>query len=215
MRLASKLFVLGAMAVAVLAVTAGSASAQFEVLDEDGDGGHCPEVTLLSGHAVQGGCELDVRGKIAIYAHIPAETPIINCFIDLEARIDENGEGYIESAIFTAGTAPPAVPCTRAPCDEANGNQLPWRFHLNEVTPGDEQLEMTFCLRTVASGPGGTGTNCEVHLELSDLSSHNYEIGHLAQHQFCEGNPIPPVSIVGHLESYNPLEEIEIIHTQP
>jgi hypothetical protein len=212
MRLARKLFLLGAMAVAALALTAGSASAQFEVLDEDGGGGHCPAVALIPSHGVTGGCELDVRGKVPLYAHIPAETPISNCFVDLEARIDENGEGYVESAIFTPGAAPPNVPCTRAPCDEANGTQLPWRFHLDEVAPGDERVEATFCLRTVASGPGGTGTNCEVHLELSDLGSHNYEIGHLAQHQFCEGNPIPPVSIVGHLETYNPLETIEIIH---
>jgi hypothetical protein len=218
MRIARKLFLLGAMALAAMAMTAGAASAEGVIVYDEAMN-HCGDVTI-DVHQVDGGCHVEVESEedIPLYAHLGPplnELEISNCEVFLEAQLGEDGEGYITEADLT----PPdegTVPCTRAPCDEADGTMLPWAIHFNEVD-GVETVEATFCLRTIQSGPGGAGTPCTVHLPWENNGGHHYEIGdsgHTAEYA-CE-NPAVPVEIQAHflsLEDELGEEEIEIVHT--
>jgi hypothetical protein len=96
---------------------------------------------------------------------------------------------------------------------------IPWPFHIREHGPGDEEVEMTFCIRDISAEPGTPGAECELHLEFTDLGGHQYEIGH-ATETFCENNPPDnptthptlsvPVSFEVHMVS-GP-ERVEVVH---
>ena len=225
MRIARKLFLLTAMALTALAMTATTASAQIEVLEED-EGHHCPAVTI-NVHHVEGGCHIEFFSvvDIPLHAYIPAKTTISSCEWYLEGRVDENGEGYIDRIILEPPHAG-AVPCTRQACDELTGTQphpdLPWPFHIREEGVGHEELEMEICLR--AGDEGNTGNWCELHLGFQNEGGHQYEIGGPVE-SFCENNPnnpgydgnhafLPfPISFEAHLRS-DPAgeEDVEVIH---
>ncbi len=216
MRLARKLFLLVAMAFAALAMTAGAASAQVEVLEEDG--GHCSAVAVGVGHAVTGGCDVEYTTEhhIPLVAYTPAPVIVSNCNVHLSAQIGETGAGVVNVAVFTAETVNPPVPgCTRAPCDEATGQMLPWPVQILETGPSTERLEATFCLRTIPSGPGGPGTYCEVHLPFSQVGNHNHEVGDNQEYP-CEVAAIPTairnVHFINETPANNSTEDIALIH---
>jgi hypothetical protein len=223
MRLARKLFLLTAMAVTALAMTASSASAQIEVSNEITTE-HCSAVSLMPNHIVEGGCHIDFVSpegeNIPLHAYIPAKTTISDCEVELEGQVGENGEGYVTEAILHDPHPGALAPCTRTACDEADHKMRPWPFHIREHGPGNEEVEATFCLRDNDPDlPEGTqGIQCEVHLEFTDLGNHQYEIGH-ATETFCENNaPNPtthpttpvPVSVEVHLISGT--ERVEVAH---
>jgi len=221
MRLARKLFLLGAMALAALALSAGSAFAQetpLEVAPETGTE-ECGTVTEVGGHDVVGGCHVEFSAEsVPLWAHIPGETPVSNCRVFFEAQIGEDGEGFVTTATLTAATEGPAVPCSRTPCDEAEGSATPhadllWPIHLVEHGPDAEEVEANFCLRVATNQEGQGNAFCEVHLPLVDgANEHEYVISD-ETHQFCEVSPQPfPVSITGDIRSVVDGENIEIIH---
>lgn len=235
MRLARKLFLLGAMALAALALAASPASAQFEVTDEVTEE-HCGAITV-DNHDVTGGCHVEFEGiDIPLNAYIPAKATISNCEVNLEGQIDENGEGYADEATFDTPDVPTGVPCSRAPCDEDTGagdEMVPWPFHLVEHGASDEEIQAEFCLRTITSGEGGPRTWCDIELEFTNRGQHRYEIGHLVgpndgAEVFCSNNPnanppytgphpvlMFPVSIDPHFVTHGEAsgtEDVEIIH---
>ena len=214
MRLARKLFLLAAMAVAALAVGAGAANAQVEVIDEP-SGEHCGAVTTLTAHTAVGGClvEFESTGAVPLHAYIPGKVTLFDCSWHLEARIGENGTGYVTQAKLT-NTTPGS--CPRTPCDEAAPShaELLWPFVLNE-SAGQESLELTFCLRplTFPDVEGQGNTPCTVHLEVTDLGNHDYEIGHSPSESFCEPGLPFPVSLESlHFLYEEGSDKIEIIH---
>ena len=232
MRFARKLFLLTAMAVAALALTAGAASAQTETPKtafNELSGTPCGTVTL-NVHDAVGGCHITFQSHevgIPLHAYIPAKTTISNCIVNLEGQIGSNGEGWIDSITLTQPVDPVGT-CIRTECDEAAPSHadIPWPFHVVEHSSGEEEVEATFCLRAASAAEGSAGNRCEVHLEFTDLGGHNYEIGHLAgasREAFCENNPpngtthptLPfPLSIEGHLTTVGTQEagKVEIVH---
>ncbi len=222
MRLARYLFIFMAMAFAALALTAATATAQIEFLDEETDQ-HCPALVVVE-HSVGGGChvEYESEGHIPLVAYIPGPVVISNCNVHLEARIGEDGAGYITQALLTNEPVPPNPPCTREPCDEpAPGHEdLLWPLQLEENGPGQESIETEFCLRVANSAggvEGGASARCEVHLPFTHVLSHDHELGDDAEY-FCEVSPIPaPVSIQRvHFVNENPAsgsnEDIYFVH---
>lgn len=229
MRLARKLFLLAGMALATLAMTASSASAQIEVLTEP-QADHCPAITAV-GHNVSGGCHIlfESTVDIPLHAYIPQKVTVSNCEVNLEGVIDENGEGYVTNATLDPPHAG-AVPCTREACDEQIPDPhptIPWPFHVVEHGAADEEVEAEFCLQGInTEGPGNW---CHVHLEFTEIGDHAYELGHLdgpgdPTEVFCENNPgtgytgphaltPAPTSIEPHLET-DPQggHDAEIVH---
>jgi hypothetical protein len=220
MRLARKLFLLAAMAITALALTATAANAQVEVLEEDG--GHCPPV-VVDVHLVSGGCDIEYRSE----AHIPlvayvSGNPVIvsNCRVHLSARVGETGAGYVNAALFSNEDPPTNPPCTRAPCDELGrfgfSEMIPWPLHIEENAAGQESIEAEFCLRTIASGEGGAQTRCQVHLPFRQVVTHDHEIGGVNSEYFCEVAPIPTsirnVHLINEVPAALSTEDIEVIH---
>lgn len=193
MRLARKLFLLAAMAIAALAMTASTASAQIVELSEEG-GDHCPAV-VKNVHDVTGGChiEFESENEVPLVANVPGVgvVTLSNCEVHIEARVGEDGEGWVTQALLTGHPAP-SVPCTRTPCDEAAPShvELPWEIHIEEDGPGLEFADVRFCLRPVANDEGVGNSFCTVHLPISDNGNHDYEIGDNAD-AHCEPGDFP------------------------
>ena len=216
MRLARKLFLLAAMAITALAMTAGTANAQIEVLDEP-TGEHCGTVTTPTAHTAAGGClvEFQSEEEIPLHAYIPGKVTLSDCEVHITARIGEDGEGYVTKALLTEEPGSD-VPCTRTPCDEAEPShaELLWPIHLREAA-GEESIEATFCLRPITDPDveGQGNTPCTVHLEVTDLGNHDYEIGHSPSESFCEPGLPFPVSLESlHFLYEEGSDKIEIIH---
>jgi hypothetical protein len=210
MRLVRKLLMLCAMSASALALSAGSASAQLEVHSEPGGEG-CGEVTL-DVHAVSGGCHVEAEslGTVTLYAYVPSKVAISACDVYTEGFVGQDGSGYItEVDLFPPSSG--SVPCTRVPCDEADETMVPWPAHIDELGPGEETVEATFCVRPVASVPGTPGSFCTVHVPLIDLGGHGWEVGNQSEY-FCEVLQPVPVSIEGDFSTFNQGERAEVIH---
>jgi len=223
MRLARKLFLLAAMALAALALTATTANAQVEVIDEDGFNDHCPAVTVVNDHDVVGGCHVEYKseGDVPLVVQTAGgPVTLSSCEFHLSGRVGENGSGYIDNALLTDEVPPSNPPCTRTPCDEPSNAahhphaELLWPIAFTEID-GVETLEATFCLRPTANPEGSGNTPCEVHLPWTDNGGHNYEIGAPTGIYSCEN--LPPVSItrahfVNETDPELGTEDVEIIH---
>jgi hypothetical protein len=202
MRLARKLFLLATMAIAALALSAGAASAEVPVeVSDEITGEHCPAVSPTSGpppgHVVTGGCVVEFQSTehIPLVVYTPSPIVLFACNWHFTARVGETGEGFVTAMTFTDEVPPTNPPCTRRPCDEANGTQLPWPLHIIEHAPGDEEAETELCFRTLSSGPGGPQSRCELHFEFNEIADHQHEIGHDPSEEFCEVSPAPPAPV--------------------
>jgi hypothetical protein len=181
MRLARKLFLFAA-AIAMFAIAAPAANA-IEVTDE-ASGNHCSEVSTDEGqenamHVVSGGCEVhatsettaDLRG----HWEDTGEVTLSQCDNEFNARLHESGNGLIYNQILTD---PPVGACGLAPCDEANGEKIPWPANLMEFG-AFEALQVTFCTRLSPDPAGTQGNPCTVFIPL-DTVDHEYEFSTLA-----------------------------------
>lgn len=231
MFLVRKLLIPLAMALAALAMTASSASAQIEVLTEEDDQ-PCPAVTI-DVHHVEGGCHVRFHTTVDLPLHVyaPTKMTVSNCEATFEGRVDQSGEGYLTNVVLDpphAGT----TACTRTPCDEAAPahTMIPWPFHIREDAPGSEEMELELCLRLVSAGEGGTGSWCDVDFGFADRGGHLQELGRLALGNdpvevFCENAPgaaytgphgdLPaPVSFEPHLQTVPAGDEdVEVVHS--
>jgi hypothetical protein len=187
MRATRKLFLVGALALAALAMMASSASA-VTILQEPGNT-PCEAGPVLDTHVVDGGCHADFGDAdgIPLYVHTGAAEVVLQvCTWSFEARLDRAGNGYVTNQVFS-NPPPPAPPdsCTRTPCDEANMAKLAWPLNITATN----SLETVFCMRTIPAGEGQGRTLCHIVLPISG-SAHTYTVGgSLAEYQ-CEGLPV-------------------------
>ncbi len=216
MRLVHRLFLLATVALAAFALSATHANAQIEVFNEATDE-HCGAV-VVDGHEANGGCHVEYLAEehISFVAHPPTgPVVLLNCNWHLEAQIGEDGSGYVTHALLTDEVPPSSPPCTRTPCDEAapSHEDLLWPLQIEENSPGQESLELEFCIRTAnAFGgvEGGTQSRCEVHFPFTSDAGHNHEMADHAEY-FCEVSAAPvPISIQEvHFINENPAEASE------
>lgn len=218
MRAARNLWQLVAVALVMLPLIGSTASAQsgIEVRPEVPVGDDCGTATIVD-HVVIGGCHIEFEGHISLYAHIPSETLIMSCHWDIEAQLGADGQGFVTRVDMTAPSEPPEVPCMRRPCEEQvdiSHVLRPWPVSVTEVAPGEERLEITFCLHGAAEEETAPGSDCELHLPFTALGDHSYELGREGQHAFCEVSPSPfPTSFRDHFElEGGSTERIEVIH---
>lgn len=204
--------------VAMLTAGAGSASAQFEISDE-GTEQHCSAVEMVTLYTVSGGCsvEFESTGEVPLFVDVPGVGPtqIANCEYHLEARIGEDGEGVVTSAVLTSHPEP-SFPCTRTPCDTVAPAHLEllWPIRLVE-SAGEETLEMTFCVRPTAAAEGSSNVACAVDLEIDDLGGHQHEIGHPGGVEVHCQRSIFPVAIWienAHFVTEGGSDSVEIVH---
>jgi hypothetical protein len=186
MRATRKLFLVGALALAALAMMASSASA-VTILQEPGNT-PCEDGPTLDGHEVTGGCHADFGDAdgIPLLLHTgAAEVQLSNCAVSLEARVDGNGDGWVTNQVFSNPPAPaPANSCTRTPCDEVDMFRLAWPLNITATN----SLETAFCLRAIPAGES-QGQFCHVVLPISG-SGHAYTVGAPATEYQCEGLPV-------------------------
>lgn len=182
MRLARKLALLATMAIAALALTATSASAQIEVIDTNSQQ-HCSPGPVH--------CEVLAHGEVGtvIQAHLlsgPEVTTSV-CEDEFEAEINEDGEGQIEHQILTGAS------CPNKPCEatsQISGDGHPWPVHLREdPVTGEESLAVHFCLEPAG---GGTQSECEINVHLDETAPSDYEF--VAGDETCTGNT-PPAGV--------------------
>lgn len=195
MRLAHKFFQSMALMLIGLAISATTASAQVELLEEDG--GHCPAVTKI-GHHVEGGCVVEYQstGEVVMFAHVPGIGPVqlTNCELHFEARVGEGGEGWVTQSTVTSHPSP-SFPCTRTACDEAGDSNdphavIPAEFVILE-TGGVESGELRFCFRPTSNPEGVGGAFCTMHATGSDTGNHGFELGDPETETHCEPGDIP------------------------
>ncbi len=217
MLLMRKLLVLAATALAALALTAGTASAQLEIQDEE-TGGQCSEVSLV-GHTVEGGCHVEFESEehISLAIYFPHPVLQLSCNVHFEARIGANGSGYVTDAELTDEFPAVERHCRREPCDEPTHEMIPWPFDIAEVA-GAETVELDFCYRGSVLDEGATGTRCELHLPLIHEVDHGYVIGNHEEY-LCEVSTFPPfpstfrdVDFVNETPPAEGTEDIEVIH---
>lgn len=199
MHLTRSLILLAAVVVAAWSLTTVAALAQVEVFSESGNG-HCPAMTK-DGQHVEGGCHIELfsTSPKVLVAFIPGKVVIGSCDAHMETRIGEDGQGWATTASLTS---PPNAPCTRMPCD------LPWPIQVIE-TGGLATAEITFCLRpTIGTGFG----ICELHLPVTNLGAHEYEIGQSGINM-CEAPQAFPLGVENFTYAYEEdSEHIEFVH---
>ena len=195
MRLARKLAILTAMAMAAMALTATSASA-VEVSSEPG-GVHCTATVLMSNHSVEGGCKIRAvsEEETKVQAQIAPGVwfTVSSCEDQFEAAMGESGEGYLYNATTSGHAA--GDPCTRTQCDEGEAGatphaKMPWHLRLNSTT----SMEVRFCLRTNNTAEGTAGTTCHTNVAVSISPTHRYEFS--AKPSVCENNT--NLRVIGH-----------------
>jgi hypothetical protein len=218
MRIVRKLFLLALMTMTATALAASTATGEpepLEILNEH-TLAHCPDVL----NATTGGCKVHLRGEIRLGGHIfGIEANASENYVELEARIDENGEGYVYMATVTAsGPAPYDVvnhSDTREPCG------LPWRIHGEEDDPrgSGETIHFENCLDPDnPANPDGDENRCLFEapiVETAPAGSHDYEIPLIDYGGVNHTGPDCEFNGELHIEQ-NPLngtyDEIEIVH---
>lgn len=216
MLLARRVILLAAIGAATFAMTASAASAQIEVLHEDGE--HCEPVELLQ-HLATGGCfvELKSTGEVPLYANLPGVgvVALSNCEWHLLARIGEDGAGWVFWARLTGHPAP-SVPCLREPCDEFPPShvELMWPLQIEESN-GQATLELTYCTRHLSTPEGEGHIACRLHIPVSDLGNHEIELGTEggSVESHCEpGLPFDVWVTNAHFRYEVDSDRIEIVH---
>ena len=216
MRLARKLFLLTAMAIAAMAITAGAASAQEEpvaVIQEAVGGGACNVGT--------GNCDTHVVGSSVLTQHIfGSESQASACNDEFVARLGPSGAGNIH--IYTNNA--PTPPCTRIKCTGVGEptTEREWPItntgeYTTAGTVNDGHMRVRFCLDTAAM-PNDPGTHCTVEIDVDeDAVNHRYLFKAVNEH--CPVFPGVEAELDGTWASETTLdpgqEHIEIVHTAP
>jgi hypothetical protein len=160
MRFARKLFVLAVMAFAAMAFGASSASA----VEVSSGGDHCTEV-ILTVHGPEGGCLVEAvterETEVQAFVSGVGFVTISSCEGHYEMAIGEDGHGYLYNATISSHSG--GTPCTRTQCDEADMTKIPWELQLTSTT----NMELSYCLRSVASGEGAAGTPCHTDIRVT------------------------------------------------
>ena len=201
MRIARKLTLLLAMAIAATAFAATNASAIEPVTVEEEDGDLCTTP-----------CTIHVVGESSLLAFHSFR--ISTCEDEFFADINANGEGEVTSWI---GVNHPLGACTREMCTEpAKGPVEHWPLHLEEIGLNEAQLEVEFCL-TPKDGDHlpASENRCDVDVHVTEEVSQNHHYFFDLFHECDIGGT--PIEVAGSWETeepHNPAEEdeVEIVH---
>jgi hypothetical protein len=165
MRLARKLVLLVAMALAAMAFTAGAANAQEEPVEVTDEISHCSLNTA--------DCAVHVEGSSSLRLFLfGVDQGIISaCTDEFVAQLRENGAGNITSYYNNASFN---GPCTRIKCNDAGEN---WPItNTGEYTgaQADEgHLTVRFCLDSFTD-PDAVGTHCNAEIQVENHGNHEY-----------------------------------------
>jgi hypothetical protein len=204
MRITRKIALLAFTAITAMVFAASTAAAQtVQIVQEDNNNQHCPAAP----NSTTGGCVIHGAGEILLIGHVfGIEATASDCNVDFEARIDEDGEGYIYSAGYSGDAT---HNCTRTPC------RLPWRMHVEELGGGLIRLRVEWCAR-----PTSGGDNVCLHdVPILDDNDHNIHfifddlggIHHVGS--ACELTSGIVTIETGTQFDDAPHREIEIVHT--
>ena len=211
MRLARKLFLLAAMALAAMALTAGTASAQEEAVEIEN------EVSGLHCDYDAANCEHHVVGTSSLLLHqFGTEIPISACNDEFVASLDENGSGFIheyENDAAASGS------CTRVACNGVGepAEETEWDiFATGEYTGAQTEeghLSVRFCLDD-ETNVDGAGRHCDAEIQVHNHGNHSY--GFEAETVICPIIPGVFTELNGSWESEATPgigeDDIEIIH---
>jgi len=178
MRLARKLFLIAAAAIAMIAFAAPAANA-VEVSEEADPPHHCPEVDATNAHVVSGGCVVDAEtgdatpATLRQHATMGGEAIFSICANTFTAALHESGDGFIYNQHLE--NVPPVNACGITACDEAAPShaQIPWPATLMEFG-GATALQTTFCIRPLTVGEGGAFTTCTIYVPYAENPDHVY-----------------------------------------
>jgi hypothetical protein len=191
MRIARKLTLIAFAVVAAMAFAASSASAQAVEVQQEG-GPHCPAVTSPT----SGGCHLSAVSDDVI--SLEAFGSLVSaCNNDYEARIDEDGHGYLTDQNLTGPS------CTTPPC-VTNGVKNPWEIEVYE--DAGTKLEARFCVESSALGT----VNCHINDVEVDASDHSLARFHLDALP-CE-SPLGFIHVTGEYSATSETGDLEIVH---
>jgi len=178
MRLARKLFLIAAAAIAMIAFAAPAANA-VEVSEEEDPPHHCPEVDATNDHIVSGECVVQAQttsianaATLRLHATMGGEAVFSICANTFTAALHESGDGFIYNQHLENT---PANACGITACDEAAPShaQIPWPATLMEFG-GATALQTTFCIRPLTVGEGGAFTTCTVYVPYAEAPEHEY-----------------------------------------
>ena len=216
MRLARKLFLLAAMAITALALTAGTASAQEQSVEVENEatGVHCSVAAANCDHHV-----VSVTPSVLTQHVFGSESQASSCTDEFVATLGENGNGAINTYTNDHVTN---QACTRIKCNGVGepAAEASWPVTAtgetitNPETNDTGHLTVRFCLDT-EDNPGGGGTHCNVEIDVSEEANHTYEFR--AVDEPC---PIAPPFISAELDGHwisegtpgTGQEDIEIVH---
>lgn len=150
MHLIGKLALLSVTALAALAFTAGTASAQeapVEVMDE-ATGVHCNP------------CPFHMVGFSDLWLHVFGHEEMISaCTDEFEGEIHENGDGHITS--YTNNHAADPATCTTVPCAAAAEREWPIT-NMGEIGPEKGHMDVRFCVRH----PNEPDSHCPIEMHF-------------------------------------------------
>jgi hypothetical protein len=165
MRLARKLFLLLAMALTALAMSATTASADTPVEVHDETGTHCGDPDP---------CEIHVVGESLLHVTGVPTFVVSQCEDEFVAEIYEDGTGHITDL---TGINHNAQACATVQCNGVgeSPDEIEWEFTTEETGPEQEELQTRFCL-DARDDPDAIGNHCDadVRIEEDPLVDHQY-----------------------------------------
>jgi hypothetical protein len=169
-----KLLKIAAAACVTLALAAPTAAAQTVEVSTESGGVHCGSVTVTS-HDVSGGCLTHIVNNSLITSYLNG-MPMGSCTMELLARIDEAGGGYVyDQYIPQAGT------CRHEACREPGpGANKEWPIQIDEVDTGIEHIVVQACLKSSVSP---SEFLCTFEAAWVDAEFHHYAIN--ASFAYC------------------------------
>lgn len=212
MRIAHTILLAVATAVAAMAFSATTASAQAVELTNEATAEHC-ELGVQN-------CELTVHSEseTSLRGHqFGFESTVSQCLTEYTGYFGEDGSGHFVDQLLADG---PGQNCTREPCGDAvhNGGESEWPAQLREAQ-GRLIMELEFCIEpSDHSDP----VHCELDLDVNLDGHHSAELraedtGQSDDHQRChhiEGTS-SNVEIRSHsLSEPAESDEIEVVHLQ-
>jgi hypothetical protein len=175
MRNARKLFLLAVTALAALAFSATSASAQVEV-ESTVEEGHCSVVTINEETGLpEGGCQAHVvnsSATIDLLRHTSVgEAVSTACQNEYDLAIGEDGEGYLFNQNISTGTG-----CgTAVAACVTGGVQEPWHVQIEEDGPGSEEAHVEICLDVIINPVPliSCRVRADLDLDISGIADHH------------------------------------------
>lgn len=164
MRIARKLFLLCAMAIAATALMATTAVAQETAVEvvEEATHDHCDPCFV----------EASSITPSEIVSHIFGHEELASTCVDtFEAEIYEDGTGHITDQELDD---PPVGTCTQQPCAETAAEEEWPITEAGELGPGLGHMDVRFCLSP--ENDPETERHCDAEIEVVETGPHHYTL---------------------------------------